>query len=51
MPKPAMMVLPPVVASSTMPVVWAPTAAAARDSSEAPAFSTSAQAVPSGYFK
>ena len=51
MPKPLMIVLPPLAASSTTVVSCAPSAAAARDSSDAPALRTSAQAVPSGYLR
>src|SRR5713226_9053093 len=48
MPRPAKIVFAPICSDSaaTSPSRWA----AARDSSEAPAFNTSAQAVPSGYF-
>ena len=53
MPNPAKIVLAPVwtVSSAALACSADPCAAAARDSSEAPAFNTSAHAVPSGYFK
>src|SRR5688500_16606848 len=52
MPKPVKIVLAPEALSSASAVrVLYTGSAAARDSSEAPAFNTSAHAVPSGYFK
>ena len=51
MPKPAMMTLPPVVASSAARADAGSSCAASRDSREAPAFKTSAHAVPSGYLR
>ena len=50
--KPPMMILPPLTASSAAARATAsPACAASRDSGDAAAFNTSAQAVPSGYFK
>ena len=50
MAKPIAMIFPPCNAASSL-IIFALSCDASRDSFDAPAFKTSAQAVPSGYFK